>query len=389
MQRLAVLGSTGSIGKQTLDVVKRHPDLFSIEVLVAGQQVSAMTQQCLAFRPRHAVMADQVSADALRAALSEQRCQVEVSHGAEAMCWLMADAEIDTVVAAIVGAAGVLPTLAAVRAGKRILLANKEALVVTGALFMDAVREHNATLLPVDSEHNAIFQCLPGGAVKPGVERLLLTASGGPFRTFTRDQLDRVTVAQALNHPNWDMGPKISIDSATLMNKGLEFIEACWLFDVSPDNVDVVVHPQSVVHSMVSYSDGSVLAQMGLPDMRTPIAYALGWPERIGSGVAPLDLTALSDLSFEAPDTQRFPCLALARQAMMAGGTTTAVLNAANEEAVAAFLGGKLGFMGIAALVEHCLSRVAAPVCSSVSEVLEVDGAARRAAQAFVEDHPC
>jgi len=291
------------------------------------------------------------------------------------------------VVAAIVGAAGVRPTLAAVRAGKRVLLANKEALVVTGQLFMDAVTASGASLLPVDSEHNAIFQCLPActpgqNARLAGVRKLLLTASGGPFRTFTAEQLATVTPEQAVRHPNWNMGPKISVDSATLMNKGLELIEACWLFSVPPSLIDVVVHPQSVLHSMVEYDDGSVLAQLGTPDMKTPIACALSWPERIDSGARRLDFTRLAGLDFEAPDETRFPCLRLAREAMQAGGTATAVLNAANEVAVAAFLDRRLDFPGIPVVVAETLARVAAPACTDVDAVMAVDAAARRVATA-------
>ncbi|MEP5050487.1 MAG: 1-deoxy-D-xylulose-5-phosphate reductoisomerase, partial [Alloalcanivorax venustensis] len=297
--------------------------------------------------------------------------------------------EADTVVAAIVGAAGVRPTLAAVEAGKKILLANKETLVVTGALFMDAVKRHGATLLPVDSEHNAIFQCLPAEGVGPGVRRLLLTASGGPFRGWTREQLTEVTPEQAVCHPNWDMGPKISVDSATLMNKGLEYIEACWLFDVAPERIEVVIHPQSVVHSMVEYLDGSVLAQMGTPDMRTPIACALSWPERIESGASRLDFATLSGLDFQAPDNQAFPCLGLARQAMEEGGAATAVLNAANEEAVAAFLDRRLGFNAIGAVVEETLQRTPSSRCADVDAVMDVDARARDLARSLIREWAC
>ena len=301
-QRLTLLGATGSIGQQTLDVVVRHPERYEVFAVTAGTQWQAMARLCETVHPRYAAMADPAAATALRNHLDKVGSQVEVLAGPESLCELAAHPDADTVVAGIVGAAGVRPTLAAVEAGKRVLLANKEALVVTGSLFMDAVKRHGATLLPLDSEHNAIFQCLPTEGVNAGVERLLLTASGGPFREFSAEQLQAVTPEQAIKHPNWDMGPKISVDSATLMNKGLEFIEACWLFDVPPAMVDVVVHPQSVIHSMVAYRDGSVLAQMGTPDMRTPIACGLSWPERVESGAKRLDFAALAGLDFELPD---------------------------------------------------------------------------------------
>ncbi|PHR63272.1 1-deoxy-D-xylulose-5-phosphate reductoisomerase, partial [Alcanivorax sp.] len=360
-QRLTLLGATGSIGQQTLDVVVRHPERYEVFAVTAGTQWQAMARLCETVQPRYAAMADSAAATALRNHLGRAGSQVEVLAGPESLCELAAHPDADTVVAGIVGAAGVRPTLAAVEAGKRVLLANKEALVVTGSLFMDAVKRHGATLLPLDSEHNAIFQCLPSEGVNAGVERLLLTASGGPFREFSAEQLQAATPEQAIKHPNWDMGPKISVDSATLMNKGLEFIEACWLFDVPPAMVDVVVHPQSVIHSMVAYRDGSVLAQMGTPDMRTPIACGLSWPERVESGAKRLDFAALAGLNFELPDLKRFPCLGLARDAMAAGGTATAVLNAANEEAVAAFLSGQLDIMGIADVVARTLEQQDAP----------------------------
>ena len=388
-QHITVLGATGSIGQQTLDVVARHPDRYRIFALTAATRWRRLAEQCLASGARYAAMTDPVAAEQLRNHLQAAGSDTEVLAGEEALMALAAHEQADTVVAAIVGAAGVRPTLAAVEKGKRVLLANKEALVVTGSLFMDAVKRHGATLLPLDSEHNAIFQCLPEGGVDVGVERLLLTASGGPFRTFTAQQLAQVTPAMAVKHPNWDMGPKISVDSATLMNKGLEFIEACWLFDVAPEQIEVVVHPQSVVHSMVAYRDGSVLAQMGTPDMRTPIACGLSWPERVESGAQRLDFTRLAGLDFEAPDTARFPCLSLARAAMESGGTATAVLNAANEEAVAAFLAGKLDFMGIPAVVEQALERQAAPVCGDVDAVMEIDRQARGLAGRLIEERGC
>ncbi len=389
IQRITVLGATGSIGQQTLDVVARHPDRYEIFALTASTRWERLAEQCLATGARFAALTDEQAAEKLRNHLRDAGSDTEVLAGADALSQLAAHEQADTVVAAIVGAAGVRPTLAAVRAAKRVLLANKEALVVTGALFMDAVRDSGATLLPLDSEHNAIFQCLPQEGVNAGVERLLLTASGGPFREFTAEQLQAVTPAQAVKHPNWDMGPKISVDSATLMNKGLEFIEACWLFGVSPSQIEVVVHPQSVVHSMVAYRDGSVLAQMGTPDMRTPIACGLSWPERVESGAQRLDFSQLAGLNFELPDTSRFPCLALARNAMETGGTATAVLNAANEEAVAAFLAGRLDFMGIPAVVEQTLAKQHAPGCVDVEAVMDIDRQARELACRLIKERRC
>lgn len=379
MQQVTVLGSTGSIGVQTLEVMALHPERYQPFALVAFTRWQALAEQCLRFKPRYAVLRDESAAELLRNHLAGLGSDVEVLGGEAAMDLVASDAAVDTVVAAIVGAAGVQPTLAAVRAGKRILLANKEALVVTGKLFMDAVAASGATLIPVDSEHNAIFQCLPGaGSHTAGVRKLLLTASGGPFRTYDEAALRQVTAAQAVRHPNWDMGPKISVDSATLMNKGLELIEASWLFAMPSARIEVVVHPQSVIHSMVEYEDGSVLAQLGTPDMRTPIACALSWPQRIASGAPQLDFATLSALQFEAPDLQRFPCLKLARDALDAGGTATAVLNAANEVAVAAFLEDRIGFMDIADCVAAALDKILAPTCKTVEDVLAVDAAARR-----------
>lgn len=379
MQQVTILGATGSIGVQTLAVLARHPERYRPFALVAHTRWQALAEQCLRHRPRFAALRDEQAAAALRAHLREAGVATEVLGGDTALAELAAHPDADVVVAGIVGAAGVRPTLAAVCAGKRVLLANKEALVVTGQLFMDAVARHGAELVPVDSEHNAIFQCLPAGQDRlAGVTRLLLTASGGPFRNLAATELAAVTPAQAVRHPNWDMGPKISVDSATLMNKGLELIEASWLFGMPEDRIDVVVHPQSVVHSMVEYEDGSVLAQLGTPDMKTPIACALAWPQRIGSGAERLDFTRLSGLSFEAPDLQRFPCLRLAREALQAGGTATAVLNAANEVAVSAFLDGQAGFTDIAAHVAAALEAVPAPACDDVDAVLAVDAAARR-----------
>ncbi|HAI35175.1 MAG TPA: 1-deoxy-D-xylulose-5-phosphate reductoisomerase [Alcanivorax sp.] len=389
LETVTILGATGSIGRQTLDVLARNPERYRVLGLTAGHRWRELAEHCLTWRPRFAALADEQAAEALRNHLREAGSHTQVLAGHAGVAEVAALQEADTVVAAIVGAAGVRPTLAAVEAGKKILLANKETLVVTGALFMEAVKRHGATLLPVDSEHNAIFQCLPAEGVGPGVRRLLLTASGGPFRGWTREQLTAVTPEQAVCHPNWDMGPKISVDSATLMNKGLEYIEACWLFDVAPERIDVVIHPQSVVHSMVEYLDGSVLAQMGTPDMRTPIACALSWPERIESGASSLDFATLSGLDFQAPDNDAFPCLGLARQAMEEGGAATAVLNAANEEAVAAFLDRRLGFNAIGAVVEETLQRTPSSRCADVDAVMDVDARARDLARSLIREWAC
>ena len=389
LETVTILGATGSIGRQTLDVLARNPERYRVLGLTAGHRWRELAEHCLTWRPAFAALADEQAAEALRNHLREAGSHTQVLAGHAGVAEVAALQEADTVVAAIVGAAGVRPTLAAVEAGKKILLANKETLVVTGALFMDAVKRHGATLLPVDSEHNAIFQCLPAEGVGPGVRRLLLTASGGPFRGWTREQLTAVTPEQAVCHPNWDMGPKISVDSATLMNKGLEYIEACWLFDVAPQRIEVVIHPQSVVHSMVEYLDGSVLAQMGTPDMRTPIACALSWPERIESGASRLDFATLSGLDFQAPDNDAFPCLGLARQAMEEGGAATAVLNAANEEAVAAFLDRRLGFNAIGAVVEETLQRTPSSRCADVDAVMDVDARARDLARSLIREWAC
>tara|TARA_Y100000758_G_scaffold277617_1_gene223110 strand:- start:12980 stop:14164 length:1185 start_codon:yes stop_codon:yes gene_type:complete len=389
LETVTILGATGSIGRQTLDVLARNPERYRVLGLTAGHRWRELAEHCLTWRPPFAALADEQAAEALRNHLREAGSHTQVLAGHAGVAEVAALQEADTVVAAIVGAAGVRPTLAAVEAGKKILLANKETLVVTGALFMEAVKRHGATLLPVDSEHNAIFQCLPAEGVGPGVRRLLLTASGGPFRGWTREQLTAVTPEQAVCHPNWDMGPKISVDSATLMNKGLEYIEACWLFDVAPERIDVVIHPQSVVHSMVEYLDGSVLAQMGTPDMRTPIACALSWPERIESGASSLDFATLSGLDFQAPDNDAFPCLGLARQAMEEGGAATAVLNAANEEAVAAFLDRRLGFNAIGAVVEETLQRTPSSRCADVDAVMDVDARARDLARSLIREWAC
>ncbi|HEY9098436.1 MAG TPA: 1-deoxy-D-xylulose-5-phosphate reductoisomerase [Thiobacillus sp.] len=384
---LTVLGSTGTIGVNTLDVVARHPGRFQIFALTGATQVERMVEQCRAHRPRIAVMSEPKAAAALRARIAEEKLQVMVLEGADALTEVAVAAEVDTVMAAIVGAAGLAPTLAAARAGKQILLANKETLVVSGQLFMDAVAESGAELLPIDSEHNAIFQSLPrdfnGDFQRAGVKALWLTASGGPFRTLTAEAIAAATPEQAVAHPNWVMGKKISVDSASLMNKGLEVIEARWLFNARADQIKVLVHPQSIVHSMVEYIDGSVIAQMGTPDMRTPIAYALGFPERIEAGVSPLELMG-TQLTFEAADTARFPCLQLAFDALETGGNAAAVLNAANEVAVARFLDGAIPFDSIAASIAHTLSQLADGAVRTLDELLDADRQARLVADAYL-----
>ncbi|MEA3639415.1 MAG: 1-deoxy-D-xylulose-5-phosphate reductoisomerase [Lamprobacter sp.] len=384
---ITVLGSTGSIGVSTLDVVLRHPDRFRVVALSAQRNVERMAEQCRRVQPAYAVMVDASAAADLRERLADMSQPPEVLAGAESLETIAALPDTDYVMAAIVGAAGLQSTLAAARAGKRVLLANKEALVVAGEIMMRAVAENNALLLPIDSEHNAIFQCMPPsfaeGLGQCGVERILLTASGGPFRDAAPESLAAVTPDQACAHPNWQMGRKISVDSATMMNKGLEIIEACWLFNTSAAKIQVVVHPQSVIHSMVQYSDGSVLAQLGNPDMRTPIAHALAWPERMASGVEPLDLFVTAHLDFEPPAPERFPCLALAYRAAAEGGTSAAVLNAANEVAVAAFLAERIGFTQIATLVERTMDQLPAePVgADGLEHLLAVDARARQIAE--------
>ncbi len=386
-QRLTILGSTGSVGVSTLDVVARHRDKFEVVALAARSRTDVLFKQCMEFRPRLAVVLEAAAAYDLRQRLSQAGQACEVRSGVEALEEAASLSEVDTVMAAIVGIAGLRPTLAAARAGKKVLLANKESLVTAGAVLMDAVRASGATLLPIDSEHNAIFQALPRGYAAPGasgVRRILLTASGGPFRSATPRQLERVTPDEACAHPNWAMGRKISVDSATMMNKGLEVIEARWLFDAAPGQIEVVIHPESVVHSLVEYIDGSVLAQLGNPDMRTPIAYALGFPERIAAGVEFLDLARIGALHFERPDTQRFPCLRLAYEALAAGGTAPTVLNAANEVAVARFLAGELGFQRIPALIEAVLAMAAVVPVSGIEDVLAADHLAREHASAWL-----
>ena len=391
-KRLAILGSTGSIGANTLDVVKRHPERYEVMALAAGRNDEKLLAQCLAHRPRHAVLADAAAAERLDTAIRRNGLATRVLQGPAALEQVAAGEDVDLVMAAIVGAAGLPATLAAARAGKTVLLANKEALVMSGALFMSAAAEGGATLLPIDSEHSAVFQSLPRGFVcgragefeRSGARRILLTASGGPFRTTPIERLGKVTPEQACAHPNWVMGRTISVDSATMMNKGLEVIEAHWLFGAPLEAIEVVVHPQSVIHSMVEFHDGSVIAQLGAPDMRTPIACALAWPERIASGVGPLDLAALGKLEFERADPARFPCLALAAEAIRLGGTAPAALNAANEVAVEAFLARRLAFPAIAEVIERVLSETNVEPLASLEQVYAVDVEARALAARFV-----
>ncbi|WP_339079684.1 1-deoxy-D-xylulose-5-phosphate reductoisomerase [Pseudomonas sp. TMP9] len=388
LQQITVLGATGSIGLNTLDVIARHPERYQVFALSGFSRLAELEALCMIYRPRFAVVPQALQARHLQQGLHAAGLSTQVLHGPEGLCQVAAHPDVDAVMAAIVGAAGLAPTLAAVEAGKKVLLANKEALVMSGALFMQAVRRSGAVLLPIDSEHNAIFQCLPGdyarGLKQVGVRRILLTASGGPFREMPLDELHAVTPEQACAHPNWSMGRKISVDSASMMNKGLELIEACWLFDATAEQVEVLVHPQSVIHSLVDYVDGSVLAQLGNPDMRTPISHALAWPERIDSGVAPLDLFAIARLDFQAPDEQRFPCLRLAREAAQAGGTAPVMLNAANEVAVAAFLERRIRFTEIASMIADVLHTEPALAVESLDTVLEADARARDLAEQWL-----
>ena len=389
--QITVLGATGSIGLSTLDVMARHADRYSCFALTGFSRLAELRALCLRHRPAYAVVGDESQARLLQEQLRSDGLATRVLAGEGGLNEVAGHPEVDVVMAAIVGAAGLKPTLAAVQAGKRVLLANKEALVMSGGLFMQALRDSGALLLPIDSEHNAIFQCLPGdfsrglGAV--GVRRILLTASGGPFRNVAAEALGDVTPEQACAHPNWSMGRKISVDSASMMNKGLELIEACWLFDAQPRQVEVVIHPQSVIHSMVDYVDGSVLAQLGNPDMRTPIAHALAWPERIASGVAALDLLQIGRLDFQAPDDQRFPCLRLARQAAEQGGTAPAMLNAANEVAVQAFLERRIRFTEIAVIIDDVLNHEAAVPTRCLEDVLAADGRARELSVHWLNRH--
>ncbi|RMD71153.1 MAG: 1-deoxy-D-xylulose-5-phosphate reductoisomerase [Gammaproteobacteria bacterium] len=382
MKGIVVLGATGSIGRQALDVVERHRDRYRVVALTAHRDVEGMLALCRLHRPRYAVMADEGAARALAERMPPP---IQVLSGAGGLEAVVAMPEVHTVVAGIVGAAGLRPTLGAARAGKRILLANKETLVMAGRLFMEEVERHGAELLPIDSEHNALFQCLPGGFAgdldKAGVRRLWLTASGGPFRDYPLESLSRVTPEQACRHPNWEMGPKISVDSATMMNKGLEVIEACWLFHASPERIKVVIHPQSLVHALVEYIDGSFLAHAGTSDMRIPIAHALAWPERIPSGASPLDLYHMGAWEFHPPDMSRYPCLRLALEAMEAGGTAPAILNAANEVAVEAFLRRRIAFTQIPQVIETVLLRMEAAEASTLEAVLAADKEARRRAR--------
>ena len=384
IRHLTILGSTGSIGVSTLDVVTRHPNRFQIIALTANHSIEKMLEQCRLFRPRYAVMLDKGSGEKLQMAIREAGIATEVMWGVESLEKVASLPEVDTVMAAIVGAAGIRPTFAAARAGKNVLLANKETLVMAGRIFMDVVKQHHATLLPIDSEHNAIFQSLPhhftGDLAAVGVRRILLTASGGPFRQSSLASLEQVTPEQACAHPNWVMGKKISVDSATMMNKGLEVIEAHWLFNAAPEKIQVVIHPQSVIHSMVEYVDGSVLAQLGNPDMRTPIAHALGLPDRIETEVASLDMFKIGRLNFEAPDFKRFPCLGLAYQALAAGGSTPAILNAANEVAVESFLKRRMPFTAIPIMIEQVMQSVSRKGIASLEDVLEADREARETA---------
>ncbi|RRV69117.1 1-deoxy-D-xylulose-5-phosphate reductoisomerase [Stutzerimonas frequens] len=387
--QVTVLGATGSIGLSTLDVIARHPDRYAVFALTGFSRLAELRALCLVHRPRFAVAADEIQAGVLQQQLREDGLTTQVMSGEGGLSEVAAHPETDVVMAAIVGAAGLKPTLAAVQSGKRVLLANKEALVMSGALFMRALRDSGAVLLPIDSEHNAIFQCLPSaysqGLGSVGVRRILLTASGGPFREFAPERLIDVTPEQACAHPNWSMGRKISVDSASMMNKGLELIEACWLFDAHPNQVEVVIHPQSVIHSMVDYVDGSVLAQLGNPDMRTPIAHALAWPERIESGVSALDLLQIGRLDFQAPDDSRFPCLQLARQSAENGGTAPAMLNAANEVAVEAFLNRRIRFTEIASIIDDVLNREAPVAVGCLEDVLAADRCARERAGQWLD----
>ena len=391
LQKITILGSTGSIGVNTLDVIRRHPQRYSVIALCAHSQIDLLYEQCIEFRPRFAVVRDAELAGELGRRLGEAACSTRVEYGAEALVKMAELPEVDTVMAAIVGAAGLPSTLAAAVAGKRVLLANKEALVMAGPVFMRAVRQSGAILLPIDSEHNAIFQSLPedysGNLSQSGVSNLLLTASGGPFLNTPAADLEQVTPEQACAHPKWVMGRKISVDSASLMNKGLEVIEAHWLFNVPPERIEVVIHPQSVIHSLVQYIDGSVVAELGNPDMRTPIAHALAYPQRIESGVAALDLFQIAELRFQRPDFERFPCLGLAYRALKEGDSAPATLNAANEVAVQAFLDGNIGFSTIPKVIGAVMDQLPVVELASLADVLAADAAARQAATQVIGQH--
>ena len=386
IKNITVLGSTGSVGKNTLDVIGRHPDLYDVFALTADTSVEELLRQCRQFEPRFAVLRDPAAASRLARLLPDQGSRTTVLSGSEGLLEVASHDECDYVMAAIVGAAGLKPTLAAVESGKRVLLANKEALVMSGSLFMDAVKKSGAEVLPIDSEHNAIFQCLPRELTPDSreIRRILLTGSGGPLLREPLDQLKYVDPDRACAHPNWKMGRKISVDSATMMNKGLELIEANWLFDVGMDRIEIVIHPQSIVHSMVEYQDGSILAQLGSPDMRTPIAHGLGWPNRIDSGVTSLDFATIGQLQFESVNLQRYPCLRLAMEVISAGGSLATVLNAANEVAVQAFLDELIGFTDIPVIIESVLERTEAPAAHNIEDILEIDRVARHSAHGLV-----
>lgn len=390
MKGICVLGATGSIGVSTLDVVKRHSDLYKVIALTANTNIDTLFEQCIEFKPEVAVVVNEQKAGEFKAKIAGTAiADLRVLVGAEALVEVATLNNVDSVMAAIVGAAGLLSALAAAKAGKTILLANKESLVMSGDIFMQAIQESGAKLLPIDSEHNAIFQCMPAGYIAgqdaPVARRILLTASGGPFRTTPVEELHNVTVDQAVAHPKWSMGRKISVDSATMMNKGLELIEACLLFNMQPDQIQVVIHPQSIIHSMVDYVDGSVLAQMGNPDMRIPIAHAMAWPERFDSGVAPLDIFAVKHMDFELASLERFPCLRLAIEAIKAGGIMPTVLNAANEIAVEAFLDEKIRFTDIPVIIEKSMAEFSATVADTLEHILEADSQAREQAQTMIK----
>jgi 1-deoxy-D-xylulose-5-phosphate reductoisomerase len=388
LQQITILGATGTIGANTLNVISQHPNRFATYALTANNNDVALYKLCIEYKPVFAVLLDEAAAERLRLQLKAVGSSTEVMCGMSALEYVSSRPEVDAVMAAIVGSAGLIPAIAAANAGKRILLANKETLVMAGNLFMQAVKQGGATLLPIDSEHNAIFQVMParvdGNLIDSGIKKILLTASGGPFRKFSQSELEEVSLEQALNHPNWVMGPKITIDSATLMNKGLEVIEARWLFNAKPSEIEVVVHPQSVIHSMVEYVDGSVLAQLGNPDMRTPIAYALGYPERLQSGVGSLDLFKIGQLDFEAPDTNKFPCLRLAYEALKLGGNAAAILNAANEIAVESFIQKTIKFTDIPRLIEFVLNKSSIKEVSDLKMLIDTDAAARDSARQWL-----
>ena len=388
MHSVTILGSTGSIGESTLDVISQHPEKYTIFALTGCRQLQKLAQQSVKFKAKYAVVTDQSSAKQLTSLIQDLKGTTEVIFGADALSEVAANSQVDIVMAAIVGAAGLLPTLSAVKAEKKVLLANKESLVMAGSIFMSAVKQYGATLLPIDSEHNAIFQCLPhnySDSHQSAISKLILSASGGPFRTWDIEQISKATPAQACAHPNWSMGNKISVDSASMMNKGLECIEAKWLFDTSMDKIDVLIHPQSIVHSLVQYIDGSVLAQLGNPDMRTPIAHGLAWPQRLPSGVADLNLSEIAQLTFEQPDLTKFPCLQLAYNAAQAGGDAPAVLNAANEVAVQAFLDTRVGFNAIPQIVEKTLESFDFYEPESLAAVQESDSRARVTAESVIK----